>query len=534
MMRFFLFLFLYLISQKIAYSGVFESLYHGEKNPADYHGPNRPIFHLNSYQGTIEHDEQKESDRPYDNRISSELIDLKQYLENDFLQSSLCPNSTLAENSEYMRYLYRLITLSFLYESLIHYQETSINLGLKDHSCNISWKEFLHQCRPKTEEMKKFIRRAGKVVETYRYTLPQDHSFKRFFQNWQELLKKKIADMPISMKRLKIYCDKNKMNCKLNQLDSITTSLHGICSEDWTTFKKICSEEDLLLGMSNFDLPKELILNSNVVNVLNKEGNARECLERFTRLAARKESRNSILPQMIPSLLNFNQKNLHPRFLYGRLFIPGALKEFDDKGLDEFLFAETTPTPTPTPLATPILVVKKIKTPTPTPVPKPKIIKTLAPTPEPTVATIKLSSFLLACDKLDRERLKSIDLDMELFKKDHTLSEEFKTKMNEKLKPFQTRQALSDMKEFDRLGTKEVPVKLLFLKYLIDTNQHQGLFNIIAVLGNKFYVHNDLDIPPKKGSYPPRFISLKNDESTGNKWLISILDELRISDTKKL
>jgi hypothetical protein len=518
---------------KSAFSGVFESLSLGEKNPTDYHGPNRPIFHLNSYHGMIEHVEQKESNRPYDNRLSADLVDMKEYLENEFLQSSLCPNSTLSENAEYIRYLYRLIALSFLYESLIHFQETSINLGLKDHSCNISWNEFLNQCRPKSEEMKKFIRRAGKVIKTYSYTLPQDHSFKRFFQNWQDLLKKKIADMPLTMKRLRIFCDKNKINCKLNQLDSLSTSLHGICSEDWTFFKKICSEEDLLLGMSNFDLPRDLILNSNVVNVLNKEGNARECLERFSRLAARKESMNDILPQMIPSLLTFNQKNLHPRFLYGRLFIPGALKEFDDKGLDEFLFAEATPTPTPTPVATPILIVKKIKTPTPTPTPKPKIIKTPAPSPQPTIITVKLSSFLLACDKLDRERLKSIDLDMELFKKDHTLSEEFKTKMNEKLKPFQTRQALSDMKEFDRLGSKEVPVKLLFLKYLIDTNQHQGLFNIIAVLGNNFYVQNDLDIPPKKGSYPPRFIALKNDESTGNKWLISILDELRISDTKK-
>jgi hypothetical protein len=302
----------------------------------------------------------------------------------------------------------------------------------------------------------------------------------------------------------------------------------------WTLFKKICSEEDLLLGMSYFELPKDLILNSNVVNILNKDGNAKECLERFSRLGARMETKNEILPKIIPGLLKYNKENLPPRFLYGRLFIPGALKEFDDKGLDEFLFAESTPTPTPTPTATPLIIVKKVVTPVPTVVPKPKIQKTPVPTPEATKIAIRLSSFLLACDRLDRERLKSIALDMDLFKQDHFLTDEFKSKMSEKLKPFQTRQALSDMKEFDKLGTKEVPVKLLFLKYLIETNQHQGLFNIVAVLGNKFYVQNDLDVPPKKGSYPARYISLKNDETTQYKWLITILDELRSNDTKKL
>jgi hypothetical protein len=351
--------------------------------------------------------------------------------------------------------------------------------------------------------------------------------------NWQDLLKKKFADMPVSMKRLKIYCDKNKANCKLNHLDSLGSTLHSVCSEDWTLFKKICSEDDLLIGMSYFDLPKELILNSNVATVLNKDGNAKECLERFSRLGARMETKNEILPKIIPGLLKYNKENLPPRFLYGRLFIPGALKEFDDKGLNDFLFAESTPAPTPSPTATPLIVVKKIVTPAPTVIPKAKVLKTPNPLPEPTKVAPRISSFLTACDRLDRERLRSINLDMDLFKQDHFLSEDFKAKMSEKLTPFQTRQALSDMKEFDKLGTKEVPVKLLFLKYLIETNQHQGLFNIVAVLSNTFYVQNDLDVPPKKGAYPARLISLRNDNLTGNKWLITILDELRFNDTKK-
>ena len=191
-MKLFFALLLLFFAKNDSFAGAFESFSHGEKNPSDYFGPTRPIYRLNTFQGQVEHSEERENDRPYDNRLSSDLIELKEFLNNDFVQSSLCTNANLSENSEYIRYLYRLISLSFLYESLTLYQETAINFGIKDHSCSISWKEFLNQCQPKSEEMKKFIRRAGKVVESYKYSLPQDHSFKRFMTNWQDFLKKKF------------------------------------------------------------------------------------------------------------------------------------------------------------------------------------------------------------------------------------------------------------------------------------------------------------------------------------------------------
>ncbi|MFT6545062.1 MAG: hypothetical protein ACJAT2_002388, partial [Bacteriovoracaceae bacterium] len=89
--------------------------------------------------------------------------------------------------------------------------------------------------------------------------------------------------------------------------------------------------------------------------------------------------------------------------------------------------------------------------------------------------------------------------------------------LEEPLKDYQTRQALQDMKTFDKLGTRQEPVRLTFLKYFIDKNSHQGLFNITAILGSSFWVKNDIDNIP--GAV---YIEIRNDESTGNVWQIIV------------
>lgn len=83
-----------------------------------------------------------------------------------------------------------------------------------------------------------------------------------------------------------------------------------------------------------------------------------------------------------------------------------------------------------------------------------------------------------------------------------------------------TRDALSEMMTYDKLGTKEGPVPLLFLKFMIDMQEHHGLWNMIAVLGDKFYVSNEIDAPFKP---EPELVQLMNDESTGRQWQLYVL-----------
>ena len=50
--------------------------------------------------------------------------------------------------------------------------------------------------------------------------------------------------------------------------------------------------------------------------------------------------------------------------------------------------------------------------------------------------------------------------------------------------------------------------------------EHHGLWNIISVMGDKFYVSNEID-----GAFNPQpeFIQLVNNESTGRQWQFYIL-----------
>src|SRR5690606_8220543 len=77
---------------------------------------------------------------------------------------SACPNSYMAENIDYIRYLYRLLTLSYVYESLKDYQETLYGLGQSSQTCSISYDVLFKKCAPKNDEMKKFVMRAKSVV----------------------------------------------------------------------------------------------------------------------------------------------------------------------------------------------------------------------------------------------------------------------------------------------------------------------------------------------------------------------------------
>ncbi|MBT3584597.1 MAG: hypothetical protein HN509_06805 [Halobacteriovoraceae bacterium] len=118
---------------------------------------------------------------------------------------------------------------------------------------------------------------------------------------------------------------------------------------------------------------------------------------------------------------------------------------------------------------------------------------------------------------------------MKVFKSDFSFSSKMIKALEEPLEDYQTRESLSDMKKYDGLGSKKEPVRLLFLKFLIDRNSHQGLYNMTAILGHRFYIYNDIDKVSE-----PILCELRNNSDTGNKWTIIILNEEKIELRKAL
>lgn len=113
------------------------------------------------------------------------------------------------------------------------------------------------------------------------------------------------------------------------------------------------------------------------------------------------------------------------------------------------------------------------------------------------------------------------EMDMDLFRSDFEFTQDQFAALEVPLKRFQTRAALIDMKTYDKMGSIESPIGLMFIKFLMDTENHQGLFNIQAIIGKKFYVINDFESKTN-----PVAVELKNDDSTKGKWVIVLLKSL--------
>jgi hypothetical protein len=243
-----------------------------------------------------------------------------------------------------------------------------------------------------------------------------------------------------------------------------------------------------------------------------------DCLRRFSKLGAVREANYKELNIIIPLIYKYlNSEKVS--YLQGSLFLPGALKEFDMKGLSDFLVALKPPK---------VAVVKKVAKVKPKPVPIPVVTLAKTPTPAPKIDPVievvpevvvpKISEFERAATLIGENKSAKEILDMDQFRDDFEFTSKMISSLSQPIKKFQTRKALTDLRDFDKFGTSEAPVGIIFLKFLIDTDNHQGLYNVVNVLGDKFYLMNDFE-----GKTSPVFAELKNDPTTNHRWQIILL-----------
>lgn len=495
----------------------YRDVFMGEKKTINYAGPLDPRSQYSDSVGDLILLDDTFKDAYMNQQIQDEPFVLHRYWFNEVVEKSTCPDETLGENIDYIRYLYRLVTMSYLFEGLKLNNKLSSQLGGKN-ICSMNFKDVFGGCTPESSDMKKFHERVyGKFVNeiekihTPAFNKKETAAWLNEFQDSTSLTTEP------TFARLHEWCIANKKNCRALTVEEIKDALAGFCSSDTKTIKMLCSEKDSFYGLSAITTPTELIKKSNAFNLINQSGMGEECLRRYGKLFQNKESSYSVLSRQYPLLYSYLLKS-NSRYQQGELFLPGALKEFDMKGLSDFLTALKPPK------IEPVVVIAK-----PKPRPKPKPVVVEAPKVEekkpevPVVVVVEppkpqISEFERAAQELQQKGLSSIDVDMDIFRDDFEFTQEMITELSGPIKKFQTRSALNDMKSYDMLGSKDAPVGLIFLKFLIDTENHQGLYNIVTVLGEKFYVVNDLE---KKNT--PHYVQLKNDASTKNRWQIILL-----------
>lgn len=485
----------------------------GEIDKGNWAGTTDPEITKSSETDKFLFFDQVVQDRFFEESISSQSHELLRFWDFE-LPTASCPNIVLGENVQYLRYLFRLLAISYVFESLKEKNVVLYQISGETMNCSINWGDVFNSCKPKSEEMKKFLKRSQ-----VRYLV--DFDIKKFQilssndkKNWLEKLYSE-HDFELSRRLL----EKNLSSSKRTDVSEVVKTLTEQCLVEKNAINMICSEEDDLYGISRSPQARELIANSHVINVINQGGFGEACIDRFIDTFKEKEMDYTWLESLFP-IVRKKMVSQKKRYQQGDLFLPGALKEFEMKGLGDFLFAEATPTPVPTPkptpkpTPTPKPVVVAVATPVPTPIPTPKPTPTPEPTPVPSAVQIAIAK-LKSSPKLDK-----VDVNMKDFRDDFVFTPIVKSKLEVRMKSYQTREALNEMKEFDLLGSKDQPMSLIFLKLMIDTNNHTGLWNVISVLGNPLYTINDID-----NDKEIFFMELNNSVQTKGKWVITIVRE---------
>jgi hypothetical protein len=293
------------------------------------------------------------------------------------------------------------------------------------------------------------------------------------------------------------------------------------CDADEKLMTLICSEEDQAFGLSANRDAYQLLSSSNIINTFNSQGEAIGCLRRFAEVMARREVRYPVLELIFPPIKAHLVNLYQERFQQGRVFFYGAGKEFEEKGLSSLyvmeqpLKIEPLPQEKAEPVATPRPVaitapVKAESRPAPVKVVKKEIIE----------MKHSKSAFLQAAEVRAQQGLEMVEVDMLKLRYDYVFTLNQINRLSAQLETFMTREALMEMATYDKLGTKDGPVPLLFIKYMIDMQEHKGLYNLIGILGETFWVSNEIDINYKR---QPEFIKLLNDASTSNQWQIFVM-----------
>lgn len=429
----------------------------------------------------------------------------------NFLQTELdagmtCPNDLLGENFDYIRYGYRLMSLSLLIEDYWHLQALSQQFKWKN-SCETPLLKVLQTCRPQSTDMKNVVGLWRKHLSKNPEKFHPDYSYGQW-KNERESKKQ------LSHYRTDDLCSKDAKFCGREEL-----SFESMCKDDIQNINLICSELDQLYGVTTTPQIFFSISRSNFINTFNKEGLGVGCLRRFSQIMVGHESRMTSLKIIGLALPNHLTAIYGNRFPQGRPFIYGSLKEFANKGLTE-IFEETTP------IEETVIVVKT--EPNLTPKTDTKVVENAKTLPLK-VATKKeiveipnpiKSAFLQAAEVRASQNLERVDVDMVKFKYDYVFSLNMIQKLNATLKTYMGREALVEMSTYDKLGTKDGPVPLLFIKFMLDMQEHQGIYNLVAVLGDRFYVSNEID---SEFQTKPELIEIKNDDSTHRQWQLTIL-----------
>ena len=439
--------------------------------------------------------------------VSDDLLNIEKFWLEELKEGINCPNYYFYKNYDYLRYLFRLLALSYHYEGLKIFRGYDQRLGVKKSACETDYQELFNKCRPTGKDMGRFLSRVLALEKKQRrYSTFRKKTVRKILKIFSE--KKEIkGSLGVINSGLRDWCFSKKDGCFPLKVLDIKKSIKKSCQKIRQNIQRICSEKDYFYGLSNISEMKLLLEFSHVLSLVDQGGHGRKCLERFVNEHKSKELKLIQFSKVVPRVLEHLRKK-KSRYLQGDLFLYGSLKEFEEKGLDNFLISST-----PKKKVKKKKKIKKKK--------KPIALTTKEKAVGPKKVAVKKkfegSEFKKATFILKETGMSKLAVNMKKFKKDFLFSEDVALRLKVEFADFENFEILKRMRDEKNLGSKDLPVLLLYLKFLIEFKRHEALYNMINTLGDRFYVLNDLDDDPKV-----HLIELKNDEKTSWDWQIYV------------
>lgn len=492
----------------------------GEFQTPLFYGSHLPEYEYNHYSFHFNFIESEMNSNYVERNINDEFISLSEYISNEFYQGVNCPDESYLEKNEYIRFLVRLQVISYLFQSLREHEYAMDQMNFKS-SCDTDWIKMVQSCKPKTKEMA-FFQESSLLA--FKNLSPVKAAFKPKLQSFiKKWVKKVRRGNATTLTQVQLQNSCNNSRCTRLITKNIPKKVGAICQREKDLFLSLCSERDQLYGASRISEVYPLLISSNGLRGINKDKKAPGCVKRFIQQNKNLEREVPFLDDLFSILYDYNISN-RSKNPQGRLFTIGAAKEFMDKGLKEVFKKQAQPpvkkkeTKVVSRISNPEF--KQIILPEFKKVKKKRLKRKQVPKAKAT-PTVRKTSFLISCEIRQESDLESIDIDMDKFKRDYVFTLSEKKKILPVVKRYSSVTALKSMKSLDKLGTKQAPMPLKFLKFLIDENLNQNLFNMNLVLGEKIYVINDID----KNIKTPNLIKLHFQISGNSGWQMSVLKD---------
>ena len=154
------------VTKKVSSNSYYNSTLLGESDFQHYLGPLAPDFSQSPDGNGIEFRDDVYINRYFEGLTSGEISSWQRTWFEEFPMKASCPNYFLNSNIDYIRYLFRLLTISYHYEVLKSHNDLAYKLGVKLNKCSLDWKKVFKGCRPKSIDMKRFMRRVKhKIIQ---------------------------------------------------------------------------------------------------------------------------------------------------------------------------------------------------------------------------------------------------------------------------------------------------------------------------------------------------------------------------------